>query len=228
MTLHRKLGVKEQTRRREAAIKRSIDLVVGIVLVLVVLPVIAVLAVGVALSLRTWPFFLQDRIGRDGRSFRFLKLRTLPRSAPVYATKYALDTRTLPWFPRMLRRRHLDELPQLFLVVTGRMSLVGPRPEQPDQAEGLEPGFARRRASVRPGCTGLWQISHRSVGLIAESPAYDELYVAERSLRLDAWILLRTLWLFAAPRRMVDLDDIPSWAMPVPAAAALGGLAAAA
>jgi lipopolysaccharide/colanic/teichoic acid biosynthesis glycosyltransferase len=196
-----------------AAAKRVTDVVGATLLAFALLPLMLMLAAGLAISLGgVWPFFVQERVGRGGRRFRMVKLRTLPVSTPRYATKYTLDTTSLPWLARTLRRRHLDELPQLFLVITGRMSLVGPRPEQPDQAADLAVGFNIRRTSVRPGCTGLWQISHRSVGLIGESPVYDDTYVADASLRLDLWILVRTLRLFVAASSMIDLVDVPAWA----------------
>jgi lipopolysaccharide/colanic/teichoic acid biosynthesis glycosyltransferase len=118
----------------------------------------------------------------------------------------------------MLRRSHLDELPQLFLVVVGKMTLVGPRPEMPSvHDQHFDPVFAHIRTSVRPGCTGLWQISDHCGEMIYEHPEFDECYVRNRSLRFDLWILRRTvrfMWPVAA-RTLVSLDDVPSWAVRV-------------
>ena len=88
-----------------------------------------------------------------------MKMRTLPTSCPSYTDKHQLDHVHIPAFCRLLRRLHLDELPQLVLVLWGHMSLVGPRPEMRHLHEQIDPDFARVRTSTRPGCTGLWQIS---------------------------------------------------------------------
>src|SRR5439155_24639230 len=113
----------------------------------------------VAISLRAWPFFVHERVARDGELFRFLKLRTLPPSAPRYASKYEIRTVQRSRLTAWMRQRHLDELPQLLLVVAGKMSLVGPPPEMAELHGSMEPAFARARTQVRPGCSGLWQIS---------------------------------------------------------------------
>ena len=198
--------------------KRAIDIMLSAVLLVVALPVVVACAIGCALALRTWPFFAQHRIGRNGRAFWIPKLRTLPPSTPRYADKYAIDGIDIPRFPRMLRRFHLDELPQLILVLTGRMSLVGPRPEMPTLHRQLDPAFAAARTSVLPGCTGLWQVSVGVESLIAESPEFDTWYLAHRSLRLDGWILWRTLRNALCRRPLITLADIPAWvARPTPA-----------
>lgn len=191
-----------------------VDVVVGLALAVAVLPMVVLSAVVVAVTLRTWPFFAQTRIGRNGRPFRFVKLRTLPRSIPPYTDKYALAEVKIPAFCRLLRDFHLDELPQLWLVVIGKMSLVGPRPEMPHLHRGMDGGFAALRTRIRPGCTGLWQISQGATRLIHETPEYDIHYVRSASMRLDLWIVLRTVALVlpGAARRLVTLHDIPSWA----------------
>jgi lipopolysaccharide/colanic/teichoic acid biosynthesis glycosyltransferase len=194
-------------------VKRLIDVVAGMVLGLLALPAIVVLAVISAITFRAWPFFVQNRVGLDGRPFRFVKLRTLPPSAPPAADKYAIAAVPTPRLMQRLRLLHLDELPQLVLVVTGRMSLVGPRPELPVLHAKLDPQVAAERVAVRPGCTGLWQISPASFGLIGEDASYDRAYLAHRSARLDAWILWRTALVLIGRGRLVDLDDVPRWAL---------------
>lgn len=191
--------------------RRMVDLVAATVLLTLALPVIVPAALGCAVALRAWPFFVQQRIGRDGRPFRFVKLRTLPTTVPRYQDKLSLTMDDVPRFCRVLRLAHIDELPQLALVITGRMSLVGPRPEMPALHARLEPTFARVRTSVRPGCTGLWQVSRDCVRLIGERPQYDVFYVANRGVRLDLWILGRTLAKMLR-RRTVTLADVPGWA----------------
>ena len=191
--------------------KRVIDLVVGVPLALLVLPLIVVLAVGSAITLRAWPLFVQRRVGRGGREFPFVKLRTLPTTVPTAADKYHLQDVRIPAFCRVLRAKHLDELPQLLLVPVGWMSLVGPRPEMPDILERYPRELAADRSCVRPGCTGLWQVSTSVSKLIYEAPEYDLAYVREGSLRLDLWILARTLRLYLPRARYIELSDIPRW-----------------
>lgn len=192
--------------------KRTVDVVGGAVLAVLALPIILVAAVCVAFTLRAWPFFVQDRVGRDGRIFRFVKLRTLPADHPRYADKYSLDDLELPALSRLLRRTHLDELPQLALVPLGRMSLVGPRPEMPVLHDHLPHEFARARTSLRPGLTGLWQISRDSHRLIGEAPEYDIYYLGHQNVLLDLWVLARTAGQLFGPPRLISLTDVPQWA----------------
>lgn len=195
--------------------KRAVDIVLGTVLALLAAPVIAVAAIGSYLSLRAWPFFVQDRIGFGGRTFRMVKVRTLPRGTPAYACKSTVDV-DIPWFARILRDHHIDELPQLFLVPLGSMSLVGPRPEMPALHAQLAPGFAAARTAVRPGCTGLWQISDHKHAVIGDAPAYDLYYLANQTLRLDLWILVRSIRSLLPRAPLVGLDDVPAWTGAVP------------
>lgn len=197
--------------RRTDGYRRAFDVLVSSVLLVLVLPVIVVAAVGSAISLRAWPFFAQDRVGRDGRTFRFFKVRTLRPEVPGYTDKRQLDVSRIPAFCRMLRTLHLDELPQLLLVVVGKMSLVGPRPEMPHLHRRLPVGFAAARTAVRPGCTGMWQVSEASTGLIGEAPEYDAYYLRQRTLRLDVWVLGRTALTMVGIGRPLTLDAVPAW-----------------
>lgn len=195
------------TRRKPS--RRAADVVAGSLLCIAVLPVVLVAAVGSAITLRARPLFIQVRIGRDGRPFRFVKIRTLSPRVPAYTDKFALRDAEIPRFCRFLRNSHLDELPQLYLVVLGSMSLFGPRPEMPFLHDELDPGFARRRTEIRPGCTGLWQISEACAGLISEAPQYDDIYLVNRNARLDTWILWHTLQKLVRPGHRVTLAQIP-------------------
>jgi lipopolysaccharide/colanic/teichoic acid biosynthesis glycosyltransferase len=194
--------------------KRVLDLLLASVLLLVTLPITLVAAVGSAIVLRAWPFFVQRRTGLDGRPFRFLKIRTLPKGTPAALLKDELSTDDLPAFSRGLRRLHFDELPQLLLVLAGKMSLVGPRPEMVEFHDRLDAGFAAERTSVLPGCTGLWQISAGCTGLIGDAPEYDRFYLNHEGLRLDLWILGKTVRMMLGNARLVHLNDIPEWAAP--------------
>jgi lipopolysaccharide/colanic/teichoic acid biosynthesis glycosyltransferase len=159
----------------------------------------------VRLTSRGPVLFRQARIGRNGRQFWMLKFRTMhversdvsPASleGEVVAgpfVKLKRDPRITP-LGRFLRHTSLDELPQLWNVLRGEMSLVGPRPFMLEDAAIIE-GWALRRYSVRPGITGLWQVSGRNELTVAEMCRLDQLYVNCWSLGLDVRILLRTLW----------------------------------
>ena len=193
--------------------KRLFDAVLGAVLALVALPFIVGFALALAITLRAWPFFLQERIGQHGRPFKILKLRTLPASTPRYALKDSLDFTALPAFARFLRRTHLDELPQLFCVVAGKLSLVGPRPKMPDAHEPVDPAYAAVRQSVRQGCTGLWQVGRDAEGLPHEAPEYDFFYIENRSMLMDLWILWQTVLVVTGLSKGVALDATPQWAL---------------
>ena len=191
---------------------RAFDLVVGSVLCVALSPLIVVLAIGSAVSFRAWPFFVQERLGRDGATLRFPKIRTLPPDTPRYADKYALRPVETTRFGRFLRQTHLDELPQLFLVVRGHMSLVGPRPEMAAVAEEFDDRFVAVRTLARPGCTGLWQISEARGGLIGEAPEYDLHYLRHAGIRLNLWVLAHTLREVVPSADPVTLSDVPGWA----------------
>jgi lipopolysaccharide/colanic/teichoic acid biosynthesis glycosyltransferase len=191
-----------------------VDLGLATGLILVTLPMMLLAATGSAISLRAWPFFTQDRVGRGGELFRFVKIRTLPVHTPRYTDKHQLKAAEIPRFCAMLRRLHLDELPQLFLVVRGRMSMVGPRPEMAWLHEQMPDEFARARTSIRPGATGLWQVSEACADLIHASPDYDLFYLNHRSLRLDLWVLGRTTKKMLGVGGRVTLATVPAWAAP--------------
>jgi lipopolysaccharide/colanic/teichoic acid biosynthesis glycosyltransferase len=186
--------------------KRALDLAIGIPLALVVTPLVIVLALLMWASLRCWPFFVQQRVGRDGELFRMVKIRTLPRHAPRYASKYDLDEVVTTRAGRFLRKTHLDELPQLFLVVWGSMSLVGPRPEMAQLMDRFDAQHAALRCAVRPGCTGLWQVSEDASKLISEVPEYDRSYVLHGRASLDLFLLWSTVRCALLSGRSVSFD----------------------
>lgn len=198
--------------------KRCCDVVLGSLLALIALPLIVVLSLTSMLAFRAWPIFVQPRIGREGRLFRCLKIRSLPKSAPRAADKHAINSVETNAFGRFIRRTHLDEFPQLFLVPLGHMSLVGPRPEMPELLDRYPAELREARKQVRPGCTGLWQISDAAIGMIYESSEYDTYYVDHVSIELDLRILGRTLRMLTSGgsehlslfRRPVSPDDLRS------------------
>lgn len=192
--------------------KRIFDLVGALLLLVVAAPFIVAAAVWLAVELRAWPFFVQERIGRGGRTMRFAKLRTLPVETPAYALKHDLDM-PLSRFRAFLRERHLDELPQLVHVIMGQLSLVGPRPRMPDRFEPVDADYALRRVRVAQGCTGLWQIGAHADLLPNEAPQYDLFYVDNATLRLDLWILARTALQAIGLAAPVAVTDVPAWTL---------------
>ena len=191
--------------------KRLADLGAGIVLSVVTLPVVVAVALVSAIAYRSWPFFVQHRVGLEGRNFRFVKVRTLPPGTGQYLDKYSVDFDEIPAIMRTFRRLHLDELPQLWHVIGGQMSLVGPRPDMAHLLSQLPEHAAATRASLRPGLTGLWQVSAHCEGLTVEAPEYDIRYVEHRSAALDLWIVAQTVRKIFTGRTIL-LTDVPGWA----------------
>src|SRR5271165_4510746 len=190
--------------RSSAAFKRAFDLFGAMVGLLAVAPLLAVIAVLVKLEDGGPVFFGQQRVGRHGRRFQMLKFRTMVPNADALKDslrdrneakeglfKIAEDPRVTR-VGRLLRRTALDELPQLWNIVRGEMSLVGPRPLVLDEDQRIE-GWHRRRLELMPGMTGPWQILGPSRVPLKEMVAIDYLYVANWSLWTDIKIMLRTV-----------------------------------
>lgn len=187
--------------------KRPFDAVLGALALLLALPLVVALAILVELEDGRPAFFAQDRVGLRGQQFRMWKLRTMRadcEQAPHERTAAdwfsgrpdgdsykTLEDPRITRVGRVLRRFDLDELPQLFNVVRGEMSLVGPRPAIPYELTMYEPAYFRRLA-VPPGMTGLWQVSGRERLSAAEMMQLDLRYVREASLWLDLQVLART------------------------------------
>jgi exopolysaccharide biosynthesis polyprenyl glycosylphosphotransferase len=199
------LGVRRFGLPRSSALmKRAFDLVGATIMLLAAAPVLAILALAIRLDSRGPVLFRQERVGRDGRRFRICKFRTMcvdaeERKAELRAAnecegglfKIADDPR-ITRVGRILRKTSLDELPQLFNVVSGDMSLVGPRPLVVDEDEQIT-GLDRSRLALTPGMTGHWQILGSSRVPLPEMIKIDYLYVAGWSLWADIKILLRTI-----------------------------------
>lgn len=174
-------------------VKRALDVVLAGVGLLLTAPLVAAAAVAVRLDSPGPAFFRQQRVGKDGRLFTLLKLRTMRVDTDPYdPAPRSRDDRRVTRVGRLLRRFSLDELPQLWNVLRGEMSLVGPRPELPPIVGRYQP-WERERLTVRPGLTGWWQVHARSHLPLALASHHDIYYVRHRSLWLDLAILARTV-----------------------------------
>ena len=185
--------------------KHFLDTVLVLLSAILIVPLVAVLAAVIAVDGGN-PFYKQKRVGRNGRVFTIWKLRTMVPDADARLADYLTlnpearaeweNTQKLKndprvtRFGRILRKTSLDELPQLLNVVLGDMSLVGPRPIMPNQ-ESLYPGTSY--FSLRPGITGLWQISERNHTSFSGRAMYDNRYEASLSMALDIAILFKTV-----------------------------------
>lgn len=191
------------------ALKRSVDIVVAATTLLVLLPIGIAIAVAVRLDTDGPAFFIQTRVGLDGRTFRFFKFRTMVvnnddaahreyvaslirgeavQEGGIY--KLSFDPRVTR-VGRFLRRFSLDELPQLLNVLLGQMTLVGPRPALPCETD-LYDDVARERLRVKPGVTGLWQVSGRCELDFQQMVDLDVTYWKQWNLWMDVRILART------------------------------------
>jgi exopolysaccharide biosynthesis polyprenyl glycosylphosphotransferase len=198
------LGLRSLQRTRSSlALKRAIDLVLAAATLTILSPLLLLIAVAIKLSSRGPVLFAQPRVGRDGRHFRMLKFRTMQVGADRLQSQLAhlneldgplfkiADDPRVTRFGRLLRRASLDELPQLYNVLRGEMSLVGPRPLVPDESAHVL-GRHRDRLHITPGLTGPWQVLGRTAIPFDDMVRLDFLYVAEWSIWSDIKLMVRT------------------------------------
>ena len=187
-------------------IKRAFDLILGLIVLIPALPLLAFSALLVFLEDGAPILFHQKRVGENGRLFEMVKFRTMVKNAEqlqgrvekqdadgnlIHKTR---DDPRITRVGRLLRRFSLDELPQLFHVLIGTMSLVGPRPEMPYLVEKYQP-WQRKRFAIPPGLTGWWQVSGRSDRPMHLHTEDDLYYIQNYSIWLDIQILVRTSWI---------------------------------
>jgi exopolysaccharide biosynthesis polyprenyl glycosylphosphotransferase len=190
--------------RGKAAVKRALDLAVATCLLILATPVLFAASIAIWATSSGPILFRQERVGREGRPFEILKFRTMVDDAEErfpdvahlndaggHFFKIARDPRITP-VGRHLRRWSIDELPQLVNVLRGDMSMVGPRPPLPGEVAAYEP-WHLRRLRVRPGITGVWQVSGRSEVAFDEAVRLDLFYIENWSLGYDLFILAKTV-----------------------------------
>ena len=191
---------------------RALDLAVAGLLIVLTAPLLGLAALAIKLESRGPVIYRQRRIGKDGRPFELLKLRTMvPGAESMGAGIYVLEgdpriTRT----GRLLRRFSLDELPNLVNVLRGELAIVGPRPTVQEQVDGYTER-QRRRLEVKPGITGWAQINGRTSLPWPERIELDVWYVEHRSLRLDLRILARTARLLATGHGLYSEELRQGW-----------------
>jgi Undecaprenyl-phosphate galactose phosphotransferase WbaP len=198
-------------------LKRAIDLVAASFGLVAAAPLLGVCALCIRKASPGSPFYTQEREGRDGTTLRILKLRTMFHNAdemleahlagnPAAREEWGRfcklkgDPRILPGVGHFLRKTSLDELPQLWNILKGEMSLVGPRPFPKYHNARFDPEFLQVRTQVRPGLTGLWQVSARSDGDLEVQQSLDSYYIRNWSPWLDIYIVARTVRAVLAPR----------------------------
>jgi lipopolysaccharide/colanic/teichoic acid biosynthesis glycosyltransferase len=174
-------------------IKRAFDLVVGAALSVLTAPLVATLALLIAVESRGHPIYTQTRVGQGGRPFQIFKLRTMVAGAEFQGAGLAINVgdARITRLGALLRRYSLDELPNLWNVVRGEMSIVGPRPTLQHQVDSYTE-HQRGRLSVKPGITGWAQVNGRNALPWPERIELDLWYVEHRSLALDVRILRQT------------------------------------
>ncbi|WP_428929750.1 sugar transferase [Marinibacterium sp. SX1] len=213
-----RLGASDGGSRRFLGIagKRLFDIGFALVAILTFSPLMIVIALVMKATTRGPLFFCHERVGEGHRSFRCMKFRTMvvdaqeqlelllstdPEArAEFEATrKLRKDPRIIPYVGEFLRKTSLDELPQFFNVLMGHMSIVGPRPVTKEEFDAHY-GADHPYVVVRPGITGLWQVSGRNDVTYAERVRLDSEYVDNQALGLDFWIILQTVFIVCLDR----------------------------
>ncbi|MGC3996846.1 MAG: sugar transferase [Anaeromyxobacter sp.] len=195
------------------AVKRAVDVAGAAAGLVVLLPVLAAVAAGVAVASGRPILFRQVRPGRGGRPFTILKFRTMRQAQAGEAWFETMEQRLTP-FGRFLRTTSLDELPELWNVLRGDMSLVGPRPLLTEYLDLYTPDEARRH-DLRPGLTGWAAVHGRNTLPFRARLALDTWYVDHWSLGLDLRILLRTAWQVIRRSDARSTEDGPQLGFPV-------------
>ncbi|MGQ2283366.1 sugar transferase [Apilactobacillus kunkeei] len=190
--------------------KRLFDIVASLIALLVTLPITLIVSICIYLDDRGPIFYTQKRIGKNGESFKIYKFRSMYKDADDRKEQLTSQNEIngamfkMSNDPRVTRvggfiRRHsIDELPQFLNVLIGNMTIVGPRPPLPEEVDQYNE-YDKKRLEVRPGCTGLWQVSGRNALDFDKMVELDIYYIQRASLSLDIKICLKTVWIMISP-----------------------------
>ncbi|GEP20192.1 sugar transferase [Pediococcus argentinicus] len=192
-------------------IKRIFDFIASLMGLIILSPIFLIVALGIKIDDFSGPiFYSQERVGRNGHKFKMIKFRSmfkdadqkkdiLIKSNEVEGAMFKIkDDPRITKFGKFIRKHSLDELPQLYNVLIGDMSLVGPRPPLAREVVKYS-DFDKQRLLVQPGCTGLWQISGRSDLNFDEMVTLDLKYIKKSSIKYDLWIIMHTFIVFIKP-----------------------------
>jgi lipopolysaccharide/colanic/teichoic acid biosynthesis glycosyltransferase len=175
--------------------KRVADIIISLLAITIFFPVFVLIAISIVLTSPGAVIFKQQRAGKDGVLFDLYKFRTMCIDTPAYIPKPKEDDSRINKVGRFLRKCFLDETPQFFNVLKGQMSVVGPRPEMPFIVYGYT-DKQKQRLKVKPGITGLWQLSAHTQEPIHDNLEWDLDYIKNQSPLLDLKILFRTVIAF--------------------------------
>lgn len=209
--LDKQQKIEANDRKTYLFIKRLIDIIGSLIGLIVLSPLFLIVSVLIKLEdPKGAVFFSQIRVGKDGKEFRMYKFRSMVSNAEeileellkyneISGAMFKMkDDPRITKVGKIIRKTSIDELPQLFNVLKGDMSLVGPRPPLPREVE-LYTDYDKQRLLVTPGCTGLWQVSGRNNIGFEEMVELDLKYIHERSLLLDIIIILKTIKVIFIP-----------------------------
>jgi exopolysaccharide biosynthesis polyprenyl glycosylphosphotransferase len=185
----------------EQTTKRMFDIIFSSVVLLLGFPFWLLVALAIRLESKGNIFYTQDRVGKDGKLFRMIKFRSMvPNADKIGGGWTEVNDKRVTKFGKLLRKTHLDEIPQFLNVIKGDMSIVGPRPEQPHLVEEFSKTypFYKRRLKVRPGITGWWQVKYTpytfDIKEIEGRLKDDFYYIENMSIKFDIEIVIRTVW----------------------------------
>lgn len=203
--------VRPQTHKAYLVGKRLVDITGAGFGILVLTPLFIIIAVLIKVDSPHGPLlFKQTRVGKDGKLFHMYKFRSMVTNAEemlaellsrneIHGAMFKMkDDPRITRIGRFIRKTSIDELPQLWNVLKGDMSLVGPRPPLPREVEEYSP-YDKQRLLVTPGCTGLWQVSGRNSLTFSEMVELDLHYIQNRSIWLDFKLIVKTVWVIVFP-----------------------------
>lgn len=212
ITKNSKIDIQEiEGRRSFFFLKRMFDISASAIGITILIPFLIILAIMMKIEDPRGPiFFSQIRVGQNGKQFKMYKIRSMVTNAEELLEdlldenevdgamfKMKEDPRVTK-IGKTIRKFSIDELPQLWNVIKGDMSLIGPRPPLEREVAEYTP-YDKQRLLIKPGCTGLWQVSGRNSLNFDEMVELDLKYIQNLSLRTDLWILFKTVWVMIKP-----------------------------